>query len=119
MALAIAEIGLEENRQRILAALGSFLAAADEKRFEWLYIENPHGPARTWVAIDESKDSVVGIASAFPRRLLVKGQAVAGHVLGDFGVDPQYRTLGPAVQLQKACLAAFQGGPAYDFPSRS
>ncbi len=119
MALAISEIGLEDNRHLILAALGRFLGASDEKRFVWLYLENPHGPARTWIAKEQDKGAVVGIASVFPRRLVVRGQVLLGHVLGDFGVDSQYRTLGPAVQLQRACLTALRGAPAYDFPSRT
>jgi hypothetical protein len=41
-------------------------------------------------------------------------------VLGDFFIVPQYRTLGPAVQLQRACLASVANRCfdfCYDFPA--
>jgi hypothetical protein len=41
-------------------------------------------------------------------------------VLGDFCLSDRYRSLGPALQLQRACLAQVDAGPAafcYDFPS--
>jgi hypothetical protein len=43
-------------------------------------------------------------------------------VLGDFCIREEYRTLGPAIQLNRACLSEVaQGGAAfcYDFPSQS
>jgi hypothetical protein len=43
-------------------------------------------------------------------------------VLGDFCIDEKYRSLGPSLQLQRACLTALREPPfefIYDFPSRS
>jgi len=62
------------------------------------------------------------MAGAFPRRMLVEGRAVTGWLLGDFCVAETHRALGPALQLQRACLddLAADGVPlCYDFPSRS
>lgn len=89
-------------------------------RFDWLYLANPHGPARAWVAIDNNTGMGVGAAAAFPRRLSVAGSSCAGYVLGDFCIDHQYRSLGLALQLQKICLEQIGSGglaSTYDFPS--
>jgi GNAT superfamily N-acetyltransferase len=94
---------------------------SDEKRFEWLYRASPHGTARVWVACESSDGAVIGAAAAFPRRISFRGQERLGWVLGDFCIDERYRSLGPAVQLQRACLdvaAATPGTFCYDFPSK-
>jgi hypothetical protein len=93
--------------------------AADEKRFRWLYLENPFGPARTWIAYTTTGENI-GMAAIFPRRMYSDRGIVTGCVLGDFCVSPDYRTVGPALQLQRSCLASAQSpefAVAYDFPS--
>lgn len=94
---------------------------SDEKRFEWLYCTSPHGTARVWVACESSDGAMIGAAAAFPRRISFQGQERIGWVLGDFCIDKRYRSLGPAVQLQRACLdvaATTPGAFCYDFPSK-
>ena len=94
---------------------------SDERRFEWLYKRNPHGEARAWIA-EDTNGTVAGVAAAFPRRLLINGEPRLAWVLGDFCIRAHYRSLGPAVQLQRAVLDAAQGATGlagyYDFPSR-
>ena len=93
---------------------------AGGRRFEWLYLENPHGPARVWVATDQGTGRGLGAAAAFPRRLLVRESVRLGYVLGDFCIDQHHRSLGLALQLQRACLEQIGSTPlllAYDFPS--
>lgn len=79
----------------------------------WKYDMNPLG--RTWcaLAIESASDKVVGTTALFPRRLLVDGTSLRAAVAGDFAVEPGHRTLYPAIALQKAALAACQGG-AFD-----
>jgi hypothetical protein len=88
-------------------------------RFEWLYLANPHGPARAWVATEEGTGRGLGAAAAFPRRLLVGESVRLGYVLGDFCIDQHHRSLGLALQLQRVCLEQIGSAPllAYDFPS--
>lgn len=89
-------------------------------RFEWLYLANPHGKARAWVATESATGRGIGAAAAFPRRMLVQGSIREGYVLGDFCIDQQHRSLGLAIQLQRACLeqvATTSQHIAYDFPS--
>src|SRR5690348_566363 len=93
----------------------------DEIRFDWLYMRNPCGTVSVWVARDPAKDAVVGAAAAFPRRFFLRGQERLGLVLGDFCLAEQYRSAGPALQLQRACLQAVAPPHdfCYDFPSPS
>ena len=92
----------------------------DEARFDWVYGQNPHGRGRLWVATDHGGRTVVGIAAAFPRRMCVAGRDEVAWVLGDFCVSDAYRSVGPALALQRACLAEVTTGGVrfcYDFPS--
>jgi Acetyltransferase (GNAT) domain len=93
---------------------------AGGRRFDWLYLENPHGPARAWVATEESTGRGLGVAAAFPRRLFIGKSVRPGYVLGDFCIDQHHRSLGLALQLQRASLEQIvftQLCMAYDFPS--
>jgi Acetyltransferase (GNAT) domain len=92
---------------------------SNEKRFDWLYRQNPYGQARAWIAIDPEKEKIVGAAAAFPKSFYFQGTAKLGLVLGDFCLDEQYRSIGPALQLQRACLQALAAPYdfCYDFPS--
>lgn len=108
--------------QTILTDLLSHNLSPDAggRRFEWLYLENPHGLARAWVATEEGTRRGLGAAAAFPRRLLIKESVRLGYVLGDFCIDQHHRTLGLALQLQRVCLEQIVSTPlsvAYDFPS--
>lgn len=94
----------------------------DARRFDWLYTQNPAGPAQAWVATDTMTGAIVGTSAAFPRRMSLQGQEHTGWVLGDFCMQENYRSLGPALQLQRACMAAVDTGLVpfwYDFPSTS
>jgi hypothetical protein len=97
------------------------LGQTDAQRFRWLYRDNPFGPARAWIAFNGT-EAPIGMCALFPRRAYVAGAEVLGCVLGDFCVSEGYRTLGPAIQLQRACLSSIEAGQfafGYDFPSRS
>ena len=123
MNVAIRAADLESDRRSIIDTLSRFLTPlSDDRRFRWLYENNPHGEACAWVAYGADDDTVVGIAAAFPRRIYMNGEEKLSWVLGDFCVDPQYRSLGPALQLQRACLVAAEAAGlafCYDFPSKS
>lgn len=123
MALAVRPASLEADRDQIIEATRQFLSPdCDERRFDWLYRENPHGRARVWIAEDLPGSTTVGIAAAFPRRLYINGAPRLGAILGDFCINPQYRALGPALQLQRACMTVVDCDSielCYDFPSLS
>jgi len=114
---------LSRDRDAIIDALYRFLIpSADDKRFQCLYENNPQGHTRAWLAVGKGNSSIVGAAAAFPRRFYLGSAEIVAWVLGDFCLDAQYRSLGPALQLQRACLSVLensQGAFCYDFPSAS
>jgi len=123
MPIVVRLADLSADRDLLLDGLKNWLSPqADERRFDWLYLSNPFGRARTWLAVDSVSGGLVGALSAFPRRFFRDGRQVQGCVWGDFFVDPKFRSLGPALQLQKVALSATDGKPwelTYDFPSQT
>ena len=123
MALTIKEADLDRDKTTIVAALKNYLTPrSDGKRFQWLYKENPFGLARTWIATEVDGGAVIGVASAFPRRVYSGLHEVSGWVLGDFCIASEFRTLGPALQLQRHLWQELQSEATpffYDFPSAS
>ena len=88
------------------------------RRFEWLYRANPDGPAWSWfVCADSGK--VVGAASLFPRAVWVGQKQLRCAQVGDFAVSAGYRSLGPALLLQRATFGPVDQGEVtfcYDCP---
>jgi len=115
----VADLGAD--RELIIDTLRRYLTPlSDNTRFEWLYRSNPYGPAAAWIAVDNDRGETVGMASAFPRRAVRDGKDERCWVLGDFCIHTHYRTLGPALQLNRACLSGVDQGAVafcYDFPS--
>jgi hypothetical protein len=85
------------------------IAAVVTERFRWLYEQNPAGPARTWLIISP-KGEIVGCGSVIPREMRISGTAVKGGVLADFAVEREHRSVGPAIQLQRAILESVRDG---------
>src|SRR5215470_7904588 len=112
---------LEKDRTALIQVLREHLTAgSNDRRFDWLYLRNPDGEARAWIA--EDRGDVVGAAAVFPRRVYYEGRVQLGSVLGDFCLAPRLRVMGPAIQLFRACLKAIQPAwvaVAFDFPSAS
>ena len=123
MAIAITQAHLDRERDLLIDTLRRLLTPlSNGARFNWLYNNSPHGAARGWLVIDRGRDAIVGMAAAFPRRFYVGGSEVFTWALGDFCLEPQYRSLGPALQLQRACLRVVEQDPSafcYDFPGGS
>jgi hypothetical protein len=122
MKVTVRPADLKSDRRLIIDTLLRFLTPlSDDRRFSWLYENNPHGRARAWVACSPDDDTVIGMAAAFPRRVYVNGHEQMSWVLGDFCVNDVFRSLGPALTLQRACLAEVDAGAVafcYDFPSK-
>jgi hypothetical protein len=114
---------IESDRDTAIQLLRRHVNPAyDRKRFDWLYHAGPAGQGRLWLAEDASTGETVGMAGAFPRRMATERGLITGWLLGDFCVAETHRALGPALQLQRACLddlAADGVAFCYDFPSRS
>jgi len=122
MAIKVTAGDLTRDRARIIEAIGKWLTPqSDDRRYDWLYLGSPAGPARVWLA-EDSRGGLIGLGAAFPRKLFSGGKEITGCVFGDFGVAPQHRSAGLALQLQRACFECLEDGwaqAAYDFPSAS
>jgi len=120
MAIHIREANLIDDGMILTGLVQRYLnAEADGARFRWLYQENPFGPARAWIACEQQGEAI-GMAAVFPRQMYRDGKIVSGCVLGDLCISPNYRSVGPALQLQRSCLACVRPpefAVAYDFPS--
>ena len=121
MSISVRQADLEADSRELLDTLQANLPQLPHARyFEWLYRRSPEGRAAVWVATEADSGRMIGIAAAFPRRVYCSGREATGYVLGDFCVVPEYRSLGLALTLQRACLAGLaQGGARFvlDFPS--
>jgi hypothetical protein len=114
MSVQILDASLESHQDDLIGLFKQYLTPDfNENRFRWLYKQNPYGPARAWVALDDTKGTIVGAAAAFPRKYYFQGAERLGWVLGDFCLSEQFRSLGPALKLQRACMESLE--PPYDF----
>jgi GNAT superfamily N-acetyltransferase len=123
MRLIVRPAILNSDSDCILRLLSDYLNPGyDRDRFEWQYRQSPFGQAYSWIVEDVNCRTGIGIATAFPRRIYVEGAEKCCWALGDFCLDAQYRSLGPALELQRVCLSVLesnQGLFCYDFPSAS
>ena len=123
MGIATRQADLDKDRRILIDLMLRYLTPrSDERKFDWLYRENPDGPAKIWLAIDTDRDEIVGSGAVIPRRMYLDGNEQLGCLLADFWIHPQYRSLGPATQLQRACIEDFRAGRfslCYDFPQSS
>jgi hypothetical protein len=123
MRLSLFEADLEKDRPIILEILNRNRDYhVDDSRYDWLYLKNPAGKARVWLARDDHQRKIIGAAAALPRLMWVRERQELCQVLADFSIDPAFRTLGPAIKLNRMSLTPVLDGTsalAYDFPSRS
>jgi GNAT superfamily N-acetyltransferase len=123
MNFSVRPADLDADRDVLIDLMFRYLTPmSDRPRYDWLYRQNPDGPAQVWVLTDVDRCTIIGSAGIVPRRMYVRGQEKLGAVLVDFWIHPEYRSLGPALQLQRACLAGIDAGRYalyYDFPERS
>ena len=123
MIVNLRRLNFESDRTELVATLQRLLSPQiDESKARWLYRDSPLGAARAWVACDSASGQIVGCAASFPRKFWIRGEEKLGLVLGDFCMDQRYRSLGPSLQLQRACLEDANLAPfefCYDFPSQS
>lgn len=89
------------------------------KRFDWFYGRNPSGRPYSWMIVEEKTQQPAGIASLISRGIWLGNEMKICGQVGDFGIDRAYRSLGPAVQLQRATFLPVDRGElalCYDCP---
>ncbi len=90
------------------------------QKFQWLYRENIYGPADCWLLKETGSRNIVGAQAVFPRLVYCSGKPFLAGTIGDLGVDERHRTLGPALQLQKAAAESCRNGKyafLYGYPN--
>ena len=123
MANLVRPAQIDDERAALTAFLSTHLSPeANADRYEWLYCKNPAGIARVLSVRESDEGKIIGVSAAFPRRIYSGGKEVRGYVLGDFCIHPDYRSLGPALALQRSTLEDLSregAGFVFDFPSTS
>src|SRR5882672_8763800 len=88
---------LDADRDRLIALLKQYSTVrSTPERFRWMYLENPHGRAAVFLAVDELTGEIVGSGAVLPRRMWVAGAVQTASIMADFWIHPDYRSLGPA-----------------------
>lgn len=120
MSFAIRPARLAQDKELMLRVLERNLPDLDHRsRFEWAYLNNPAGTAWSWLAVEKSTGHVIAVASVFPKIMWIGGEAMKCGQVGDFAVESKFRSLGPALALQRATLALVDEGTlalCYDCP---
>lgn len=118
--ISVRPVDVDSERVEILALLEAIVPVVPHaRRFEWLYHDNPDGPAWSWFAVENASRSIIGMTSVFPRSMWVDGQVARCGQVGDFVILASHRSLGPALQLQRATFKPVDQGLisfCYDCP---
>ncbi len=105
MGYIVKEADLVKDRQIMVGILTNNRSVAGfdyDKRFEWIYLNNPFGKAKAWIIWDDKKNIPVGFTGVFPRPVFVEGKQYIGWNCGDFSIEKKYRALGVALKLRRA-----------------
>lgn len=120
MSVRVRPVRLDSEKAELLSILERNLPDLPHaRRFEWLYHRNPAGKAWSWFAFEDKSETSIGVASLFPRMMWIGESSMLCGQVGDFAVNPIYRSLGPAVLLQKATFEPVNDGAlamCYDCP---
>jgi len=120
MAVIVRPVDLDREREELLAVLEQNLADLPHaRRFKWIYCDNPEGPAWSWFVCDRASGQVHGVASVFRRAMWLGPRVSLCGQVGDFAIDADHRSLGPAVMLQRATFGPVDQGHlalCYDCP---
>ncbi|MEM7564006.1 MAG: hypothetical protein AAF353_13290, partial [Pseudomonadota bacterium] len=74
------------------------------EKLDWFYGQNPAGRGTVYFLDYKPEKRPVGIVCLCPRHFLVTGRVLRGAVFADFVIEPEHRSLGPALWFQKAFL---------------
>jgi hypothetical protein len=113
MPFDIREESLDDALSDVLTTLQATRThAIDKSRLDWLYRENPDGPAVLWTARDSESGRIAGFTVALPRRILVDGELASCWNCADFSILPKFRSLGVALKLRRAATIEIDAGRA-------
>ncbi len=113
MGYIVREADIQTEKDQLVRILTENRTRQDfdyEKRFDWIYLDNPNGKAIAWVIVDEKSNTPAGFTAVFPWKILVNGKEHLAWNCGDFSIYKEYRTLGIALKLRKAAKAGIDEG---------
>jgi hypothetical protein len=110
MSLGIRRACLREDRQQLIELLERNIEGEQTRHFAWRHEANPVGPGWSWVIYERRTDAIVAMTSVFPRRMHVCGRPMLCGIVAEFVVDATHRSLGPAVELQRATFEPVRSG---------
>jgi len=97
-----------KHKKDILPILERNLEDSSSNRYNWNYENCPYGVAHSWLARCKKSGNIVGLASLFTRKLIIKNKPLFAAIAGDFAVDKEHRVYGPSVKLQKEIQLAIK-----------
>lgn len=111
-----ADSAADARRAAIQAWRGN-LDGCDEmhaRRFDALFVRSPFGAPELRFLVDEPGDrQIVGVAILAPRLMSLGDNEIRAGVISHLAIDPQHRSLGPALMLIDELLVAAKG--RFDF----
>ena len=116
MAYTVKEADVLKDKQIMLRILQNNRTRQDydyNKRYDWIYLNNPLGKAKAWIIWKDKTNEAVGFTGVFPRAVYVNGKKYIGWNCGDFSIEKKFRSLGIALKLRKA---AKQGVDSNEVP---
>jgi len=122
MSYSLIKADINLNKNEIFRIWDRNYPGALEKKFKWIYKNNPAGKAHVWLLKHEVSGEFIGITALFPKKFAANGTTLLAGITGDLVVDKEHRSLGPAMMLQKAVISAVQDGTfdfIYGFPNKA
>jgi len=103
MVYSVIKADLGRNREMILSVWNRNAVSDPERRYSWVYLQNPAGPPEGWL-VTTLKNGVVGSTGLALRQMSLDERSVWVGQAIDLVVDKDHRTAGPALQLQKGLI---------------
>jgi GNAT superfamily N-acetyltransferase len=110
---------LSEEREELISILERNFPDFERSQFRWRHDRNPAGPAWAWVLYDRESGAIGGMTLMFPRPMYLDGKLVMCGQVSQFAIDNAFRSLGPALMLQRATFEPVDSGliaMCYDCP---
>jgi len=117
----IKEVLNEDDVKQAVSFWERYLPVAEGigiKKYDWFYQNNPYKKANLWLLKQKDSKKAIGVGGLGYRRFILKGEPLIGAIGVDFAIEKKYRTLGPALKLQRAIIESAKRNSdfLYGFP---
>lgn len=102
MNLAVRAASASADKEEMIALLERNFPGHPMRDHFQHHEDNPAGGPWSWVIYDRESGSIGAMTSLFRRPMYVDGKLLMCGQVGQFAVDKAYRSLGPALKLQRA-----------------